>query len=113
MFEADCHCKVIYESDKRIGETGGWAEEGDIVEVVSGRKFPIGMKMVVAKVTNLRFWGGQWHYHNNGTPFVFFYDEGLKLESIKGSYVKIVALSEHRDRFKDEYANVHEMELAY
>lgn len=91
----------------RIGESGYYAEIGDIVEVVKGRKFPIGMKMVVAGVYN----GYPKYVSPTYTAFaedvIMFYDEGFKKAYISIDNVRIIA-TEHEG---DEYKNVHEVEV--
>ena len=39
----------------RIGKSGYIAEVGDIVQVVKGRKYPLGMKMVVTDMGIMKF----------------------------------------------------------
>ena len=74
----------------RIGECGLLAEVGDIVEVVKGRKYPIGMRMVVNGFYSYR-------YHNGYgvDPQIVFGGEG-KLEKINAENVKIIAKTEER-----------------
>ena len=102
--------ELVIDYDKRIGESGKFAEIGDIVEVVKGKKFPIGMKFVVADVVPLRFYGGQYHYHKDGDIFLYFYDEGFKYERIDSYNTVIVAKTESRED-NPEYDQVHLCEV--
>lgn len=104
--------QIIFTEGDRLGETGWWSKVGDIVEVTGGKKYPLGMKFVVADRNTERFWGGRWHYHPNGNVFLYFYDEGFKLCRIDAGYVKIVALKEDR-RNNPEYKNVHDVEVCF
>lgn len=94
----------------RIGKNGIFAEVGDVVKVVKGRKYPIGMKMVVngfdawckyASTSGRSFqaWGDKQ---------IVFGGEG-KMESIRAENVVIVAQTE--DRSSPEYRNVHTIEM--
>ena len=91
----------------RIGEDGYYAQIGDIVEVVKGRKFPIGMKMVVAG----RYSGYPKYVSSSFVAFaedrIMFYDEGFKQAFISIKNVRIIATGHEGD----EYKNVHEVEV--
>lgn len=94
--------------DNRIGESGRYAEIGDIVEVVKGRKFPIGMRMVVSGIQDgYCYWEsshGRYACACNGHEIVFV-DEGFVFNSVHEDNVKIIAVREEKD--KDPlYANV-------
>lgn len=93
----------------RLHGFGSWAQPGDIVEVIRGKNFPIGMKFIVNDYTTLRFWGGSWHWHRNGDVFLKFIDEG-RPATIRGDYCKIIAVHEDREN-NPLYADVHEVEL--
>ena len=94
----------------RLHGFGSWAREGDIVEVIRGKNFPVGMKFVVNRTVPLRFWAGSWHWHKDGDIFLEFIDEGFKPAIIRGDYCKIIALTSDR---KDNplYADVHDVEI--
>ena len=102
--------EVDFTEGDRLGESGWYAQKGDIVKVVRGRKFPIGMKFVVDDYNTERFWAGSWHYHPSGDVFLYFYDEGFKQCRIDASYTVIVAMSEDR-KDNPEYKNVHDVEV--
>lgn len=100
-----------WSNSNRLGMDGEYAEIGDIVEVVKGRKYPIGMKMVVngfdawckyASTSGRSFqaWGDKQ---------IVFGGEG-KLESINAHNVKIIAKTEDRNG-NPLYRNVHAIEM--
>ena len=103
--------------EDRIGKNGWVAEEGDVVEVVKGRKFPIGMKFVVAEnKLHYRYYNGsiigeQYNLYSN-TEYLMFYDmtdRGIKEQYINAENVKIIAKNE--DRENPEYKSVHNVEI--
>lgn len=101
----------------RLGKSGRFAEVGDIVEVVKGRKFPIGMKMVVAGFDawckySYGFDGPHWGraFQAFGDKQILFYGEGFKKYNINADNVEIVAIHEDKD-WNPEYRNVHEVEV--
>lgn len=79
------------------------------MEVVRGKKVPIGTKFIVNDCVTLRFWGGQWHYHRDGDTFLKFIDEGRPM-TIQGDYCKIIAVWENRED-NPLYSDVHEVEI--
>ena len=97
-------------SQSRIGKDGHWAKVGDIVEVVKGRKYPIGLRMVVADFQDgYCYWqsapnSGRYACACNGREIVFV-DEGFTFGNINDRNVKIVAVTEDRDT-DPAYANV-------
>ena len=93
----------------RLHGFGDWAQVGDIVEVIRGKNYPVGMKFIVNDYITLRFWGGAWHWHRNGDVFLKFIDEG-RPAMIKGDYCKIIAIHEDREN-NPLYADVHEVEI--
>lgn len=94
----------------RINGIGSWAQPGDIVEVIRGKNFPIGMKFIVVDYVPLRFWGGSWHWHRDGDIFLKFIDEGFKPAMIRGDYCKIIAVREEREN-NPLYSDVHDVEI--
>lgn len=95
------------ECEDRIGKNGEYAKLGDIVEIVGGKKFPIGMKVPVAG-----FWAWEKYVSGSfvayGEHHIEFYDEGFKVARIPSKYVRIVA--EVEDRLDNpEYKNVHDV----
>lgn len=93
-------------NENRMGLSGYNAEIGDVVEVVKGRKYPVGMKMVVC---GFQVWKPE--YKSRGTVpgrQIVFGGEG-KLETISEDNVKIIAQTE--DRTNPEYRNVHKIEV--
>ena len=101
--------------ENRIGKSGLYAEIGDVVEVVKGRKYPVGMKMVVCDFTAwCKYDTDNFLYHSGrsfqayGDKQIVFGGEG-KMEKINADNVKIIALTE--DRSNPEYRNVHKIEV--
>ena len=96
----------------RIGMDGTCAEVGDIVEVVKGRKYPVGMRMVV---NGFDAWckyastSGR-SFRAYGDTMIVFGGEG-KMESINAKNVKIIAQNETRLN-NPLYKNVHNIEIA-
>lgn len=91
---------------KRVGCDGYSAEVGDIVKVVKGRKYPIGMKMVVADA-GWRNYNGYPGYHDEW--MLEFYDcNGINV--ISPANVVIVAQKENR-KSDPEYRDVHRIEV--
>lgn len=107
------HTKI----EDRIGKNGWFAEEGDVVEVVKGRKFPIGMKFVVAEnKLHYRVYNGsiigQHNLYSRSNEYLMFYDmtdRGIKEQYINADNVVIIAQDE--DRKNPEYKNVHSVEV--
>ena len=94
----------------RLGKGGIYAEVGDIVEVVKGRKYPIGMRMVVDGFDAwCKYASRDGRFCAYGDKQIVFGGEG-KMESINADNVKIIAQTEDR---KDNplYKNVHNIEL--
>ena len=89
--------------ESRIGKDGSFAQMGDMVEVVKGRKFPIGMRMVVADFQDgYCYWqsspnSGRYACACNGREIVFM-DEGFVLNSINDRNVRIVAVRGEGDQ---------------
>ena len=94
-------------NENRIGLCGAYAEVGDIVEVVKGRKFPIGMKMVVTNRACFNY-NGYPGYRDDYK--IEFYDEGFKKQYISEYNVKIIAQHESK-KDNPEYVNVHRVEV--
>lgn len=93
----------------RLHGFGDWAQPGDVVEVIRGKNYPIGMKFIVNDYTTLRFWAGRWHYHRDGDVFLKFVDEG-RPAMIKADYCKIIGIHEQREN-NPLYADVHSVEI--
>lgn len=87
----------------RIGMDGSYAQVGDIVEVVRGRKYPIGMRMVVADFQDgYCYWesspfSGRYASACNGREIVFM-DEGFVLNAINDRNVRIIAVRDEGDQ---------------
>lgn len=100
--------------EDRIGKDGYFAEVGDIVEVVKGRKFPVGMKMVVAGTGYAyRYYDGSIvgsTHDSYGKEHIMFYDEPNKKAYIDIENVRIIAKNEDRED-NPEYRNVHSIEV--
>ena len=92
--------------ENRVGKDGYVAEVGDVVQVVKGRKYPIGMKFVVADAGWFNF-NGYPGYHDDW--LLIFYDcDGRNV--ISPANVVIVAQKENRKN-DPEYKNVHNVEI--
>ena len=87
-------------TNTRIGKEGYLAHKGDIVEVFKGRKYPIGMRMVVADIVPVSDWWGR--FMRNDIEFV---GEGFEIEHIDAHHTKIIAQIEDRDE-NPMYGNV-------
>lgn len=90
----------------RVGKCGMFAEVGDIVQVVKGRKYEKGLKFVVDDFASFNYNGYPgWHDDLR----IVFYDYNGK-NYIDPMNVEIVAKNEDRE-FNPEYANVHSVEV--
>lgn len=78
---------------------------GSIAEVVKGKKFPIGMKFVIAGFHTKKV-----NYYDTKC-YIEFYDEGFKKVTIDGENVRIVAYD--REDNPEEYKNVHYVEKVF
>ena len=95
----------------RVGKSGIFAERGDIVEVVKGRKYPIGMRFVVAdKSSYCKYQNIYNGFRAYADEQLVFYDEGFRKSYINSDNVVIVAQNE--DRENPEYDNVHMIEVS-
>ena len=80
------------------GQDGWSAEKGDIVEVVKGTKFPIGMKMSVIDFESTNYKGHKMLYITFGS------EKGI--EKIAADNVKIIAIK-GGSRNQEQYNDVH------
>lgn len=105
---ADCQKSHIrYGEISRLGKSGGYAKKGDMVMVVKGRKYPIGMRMVVDGFdAYCKYTSYDGRFSAYGQKQIVFGGEG-KMESISADNVIIIAT----DRQDPAYNNVHSIEL--
>ena len=89
-----------------LGKDGCYAEEGDIVEVVKGRKFPKGMKMAVVRIRDGYF--SNTYRHHVDMCLVFGSENGY--ETIDPCNVKIIAIRGGKHN-QEEYNDVHDLSV--
>ena len=88
--------RALVREKKVFGESGWFAETGDIVEVIKGKKYPVGMKMAVIDFKEVR-------YNGYLTLYITFGSE-KGIERIDADNVKIIAIrggSKNQEQYKD------------
>ena len=104
--KVDCprEIRLLVREKEVLGQNGYYAEPGDIVEVVKGRKYPIGMKMAVVCVRNYaNDYSRGWKPRDE----LFFGSEN-GYEAIAPENVRIIAIKGGSQN-QEEYSDVHEL----
>lgn len=99
--------RIKVREKKVLGESGVLSQPGDVVEVVKGRKYPIGMKLVVSDVKD----GGYNRYRGYYVSSTIVFGSEKGIEEIDVSNVRIIAVRGGTVN-QDQYNDVHSMAVA-
>ncbi len=98
----DCpkEVRALVREKEVLGECGWYAHRGDIVEVIKGKKYPIGMKMAVIDCKEVRFGS------HMTLQIIFGSEKGI--ERIDADNVKIIAIR-GGSKNQEQYNDVHDI----